>query len=360
MNRLDILHLHAAIHQPLDVLGGVVAEGANQIRLHDAVAVEAHQVVIHHIRRIGEALSGLPFGAHAENLAAAARGGTAGHAGLFQNHDVRARFKRSVRGGQTRGARADDDHIHVINRVLHRLFFRNGFERLRVAARLRDAVRDGGLDGVAGHGCAGHAVHIDRLRGQNHARQHIDRGSTDAVAEAVGFGVIGDLDIGHRVLGERDLHGQRAVFARRACGVRARGEFAVPRGRAGRFIQTGLDGGLDGVAGHGRAGHAVHIRALRIQNGGLERLADLRAQTCGLAGNVDGQIGDGAVADSDRHLDRALHALRFGRVGARGVGGVTQRAGRQGQSERQSGKNPPFHRKNLLVCNERNDLFIGT
>ena len=344
VNRLDVLHLHAAIHKPLDVFGRVVAEGANQVRVHDAVAVKAHQIVVHHVRRIGEALRGLPFGTRAENLAAAARGGTAGHAGLFQNQHVRARFQRGVCGGKTRGARADDDHIHVIDRVLHRLFFRNGLERLRVAARLRDAVCDGGLDGVAGHGRAGHAVHIDGLRSQDHARQQVDRGGADAVAQTVGFGVVGDLDIGHRVLRERDFHGHGAVLARRAGGIRAGGEFAIPRGCAGRLIQTGLDGGLDGGAGHRRARYAVHIRALRFQNGGLERLADFRAQPRGFAGNVDGQIGDGAVADGDRHFDRALHALRLGRVRARGVVCLTQRAGRQSKRERQSGENPLFHR----------------
>ena len=69
---LHVLNLHAPVHQPLDVLSRILTESPHQVLVHDAVPIEAHQVVVHHLRGVLIPLGLLPRGAGAQNLAAAA------------------------------------------------------------------------------------------------------------------------------------------------------------------------------------------------------------------------------------------------------------------------------------------------
>ena len=345
---LHVLHLHAAVFQPLQVLRRSVAERANKFFVHDVVAVEAHEVLVHHVRVVGVALLLLPRGTRREDLAAAAHGGTAGHAALFQQQHVRAGFLRSQRSGETRSARTHDHDVHVIGRVSSFLGNFLRLEDLGVAAGLVDSIGHSRDNGVSGHGRVGDSVHIQGLVGHDLAREHVNRSGGHAVAMAQRFRMTGDGHGLDGVGGEGHVHGDFAVLAGALAGVGAGGVSAVPGSRAGSLVKRLLHSGLDGVAGHGRAGDAVHLSGLRSGDRRNHRLARSRADARGIAGAIDRQSSDFAFRYGHSNLDGAGETLRLGLVGTRGVGG-SHAEGRHDQRQREyEGHDGSLHHNNLL------------
>ena len=84
-----------------------------------AVAVaHLHQVIIHHLRGVKQALLLLPLGACAQQLAAAAGSGAAGDPLLFNDDDFRPGQLCLDGGGKSAGAGAADHHVKGPDLVL--------------------------------------------------------------------------------------------------------------------------------------------------------------------------------------------------------------------------------------------------
>lgn len=332
---LHVLDLDAPVHQPLDVLGGGVAEGADQVLVHNAVPVVAHEEVVHHVGGVGEILGLLGRGARAQNLAAAAGGGAAGDAGLLQHQDVGPRLPGGDGGRQAGRAGAHDDHVHVEGLVGGGALLHHGaLQGLGVAAGLGDALSHGLLDGVAGDGGAGDAVHRQGLGLHDSGAHSLHGGGLQAVAQAVGLRVVLHLHVGDGGVVKGDGHGHLAVVALDgglvgACLVAGGLGGLLPHG----LVQALLDGGLDGVAGEGGAALRVHLGGLGVQDLGLHGVDGHAADALGLHGRVDLDVGDGGAADGDLHLHGAVHAQGLGGIGTGlvdrlGSGGLAGRLGR--------------------------------
>ena len=110
----------------------------------------------------------------------------------------------------------------------------------------------------------------------------------------------------------------------------------------GLAAERGVHGRLDGVRSHGRAGHAVHVGALRLDDGRRD-LLDRRVADAGrLLIVADLNAGDLSAFHGHGYVHRAAHAVGRAGVGAVGQGrlrhgahGSERRAQRQRHHKRQ-------------------------
>ena len=112
--------------EPVERLVEVIDQIAVFRCVHElaAAVADVHEVVIDHVLRVEKPLLFLPPRSGAEELAAASRGGTAGNALLFHDHDVRA--SQLCLDGCCQAARTRAAHDHVDRAYLVRIFRRFG------------------------------------------------------------------------------------------------------------------------------------------------------------------------------------------------------------------------------------------
>ena len=177
-----------------------------------------HQVVVDHIRAVVDALSFLPFGACAQDLAAAAGGGTAGDALLFHNKDL-STVELGLDGRrQTGGAGAADQQVHraLLVRGLGRHGAGSGFQ---LGNQL--LARAGGLDGrchAVQNGLAGQlrALDLGDVQGlilHDESGQRLHRRGIQPPADAAYLILLRHLDRLDPVRAESDFHSQLSPVA---------------------------------------------------------------------------------------------------------------------------------------------------
>ena len=139
--------------------------------------------------------------------------GVAAHHGLaLQDDDVLSAFFCFDRRDHACAAGADHDHVdidHLVIGLFHGLGSHCDIEGRRVDARALQSRHDALLDGVGGQGRAGHAVHLDALflkdlRGDLHCRDRTD---------PLGLLLVDDLDGIDAVLRGDDFHRHRSVHS---------------------------------------------------------------------------------------------------------------------------------------------------
>ena len=207
--------LDAVLDGAEPIQGGVQVVGhiAGLYRGHEVAPSVAHfhQVVVDHIRAVVDALSLLPLGACAQDLAAAAGRGAAGDTLLFHNEDLRAVELGLDGRSQTGGACAADQQVHgaLLVRSLRGHRAGSGFQ-------LGDQflARAGGLDGrgsAVQNGLAGQlrALHLRYVQGlvlHDQSGQSLHRRGIQAPADAADLILLRHLDRLDPVRAEGDLH----------------------------------------------------------------------------------------------------------------------------------------------------------
>ena len=166
-----------------------------------AVAVaHLHQVIIHHLRAVHEALLLLPLGAGTQQLAAAAGSGAAGDPLLFNDDDFRPGKLCLDGGSKPAGAGAADHHVKGSDLVLivrglgagGGLDLRQGL--LAGAGSLqcgRNRLQNGGGRQVRAY----HGGDIQRLILHDQSGVQLHGGRVQAPADAPVFLVLGDLHL---------------------------------------------------------------------------------------------------------------------------------------------------------------------
>ena len=214
----------AILVQPVGGFADVLRVEVEQLR-HVQVRAVLHKILHHGIHGVvRHARFGLKLAAH-DDLIAAADGDRAAEEGSFLQQDhVLAQLLQANRRRHTGRAAADHNHIggHLDGFGGEFLFNRNRAQRVRVAARLRHSVRHGIHNAFGREGRAALGVHREALAGDNLARQIVDR----RVGNARRLLMILHHDIGDRVLGKGDVHGDFAVTAVRPARIRT-GSIAV-------------------------------------------------------------------------------------------------------------------------------------
>ena len=220
----------AILVQPIGGRADVLGIQVDQFR-HVEVRAVLHEVLHHGFHSvIRHAGLSLKLAAH-DDLVAAADGDRAAEEGsLLQQDHVLAELLEANRRRHTGRAAADNHHVggHFNRLGGEFLLNRDSAQRVRVAARLRHSVRHGVHNAFGGEGRAALGVHRKALAGDNLARQVVDRG----VRNARGLLMIRHHDIGDRILGEGDVHGDFAVTAVRLAGVGSGGIAVGQRRRA--------------------------------------------------------------------------------------------------------------------------------
>ena len=124
------------------------------------------------------------------------------------------------------------------------------------------------------------------------------------------------------------------------CGLLRQAGCRLAGGRLRDAVRSRL---LDGVAGEGSTGVAVHIGALAADDLARQFFCGLAAQLCRLAGSVHPHIGDGFIADGHRHGHIAQAALGRSRIGARRIDGFCRAGGRRAGGTAPPGQSKATH-----------------
>ena len=288
--------------QPVNGIGTLFRQGAHQVGVVDVVTA-LHGVLHELLHRIGNALLCLVMGLGSVH-AAGGLGGVAAHIGhLFQQQHGLALLLGGDGCGHTGTAGTHNHHVHITGFLgllcsLSRHLLHQGGS---IHTGLCQCIAESITDGVAGHGSTCHAVHISRLGFQQLSGHLLHRHS----AQAGGLAVAHNLHIGNLAAGQGHIHGDVTAEALGGCGVGAvggilqrHGQCHIVGSRLGALhrciLKTSLCHGglhslLDGIAGDGSTGHAVHISRLGFHNLAGQLLNRLAANARGLvvAGEVD-------------------------------------------------------------------------
>ena len=166
-----------------------------------AVAVaHLHQVIIHHLRSVKQALLLLPLGAGTQQLAAAAGSGAAGDPLLFNDDDLRPGKLCLNGGGKAAGTGAADHHVKGSYLVLIVRCLGTGGsldlrQRLLAGAGSLQRGRDGLQNGGGRQVRAYHGGDIQRLIFNDQSGKQLHGGCVQAPADAPVFLVLGDLHL---------------------------------------------------------------------------------------------------------------------------------------------------------------------
>ena len=254
---------------------------------------------------------------------------SADHRHLLQHKDIHALLAGTDCCRQTGTAGADNDNVTVKRDIffLHgRCCRRLGLKHGGINAAGSKRFPDCGFDCRAGHGRAGYTVYQNAVGINNGRGQFLYRHGSDARRLVLfeNFDGVDLLRIRHNLdndlaVNSLALSSQRLGTVRHLCSrsiLSGGGFFRRGCAARSRFGQSCLNCRTNRCAGNGRTGHAVHIKAVRLNDLGRHLFHCHRSDSRRLAGTVDLHRRDGAFVHGYVHNDLA-HTGGFRCIGAR-------------------------------------------